>query len=342
MSMIIEDGGILTSVQDGGRFGFEQFGVSPSGPMDFKSMHIANILVDNDLGESCLEITFMGPRIRFSSPAVLAVAGADCSPALNGMPVPMCQAFAVKNGDVLKLGMIKNACRSYLAVADGIKVPVLMNSKCTMLNQKFGGHEGRRLQKNDVLELEKSIATLPNMQLRKASQPPFPNGEHVLRVIMGPQDDMFTDEGLHSFLNGVYTVGQEFNRQGYRLSGPKITHKKDGNIISDGIATGSVQVPTAGQPIVMLSERQTVGRYTKIATVITVDLPVIGQCKTGDKLRFRAVSIDEAQDLYIAHYREMDALRRSVNGTIRYKPAINLAVTVAGETYNVQVEEREE
>lgn len=126
------------------------------------------------------------------------------------------------------------------------------------------------------------------------------------------------------------------------MNGPKITHKKDENIISDGIATGSIQVPTAGQPIVMLSERQTVAGYTKIATVITVDLPVTGQCQAGDKLRFHAISIDEAQNLYIAHYREMNALCRYVSGTIKYKPAINLAVTVAGKTYNVQVEEKEE
>lgn len=342
MGMNIQDGGILTSIQDEGRFGFEQFGVSPSGPMDYRAMHIGNILVDNQIGESCLETTIMGPTIRFDGPAVLAVTGADCTPTVNGKPVSMYRAFPVKAGDVLKMGMAKNGCRSYLAVAGGIKVPVLMNSKCTMVGKNFGGHEGRKLQKGDVLELEKNIFTLPNMQARFTTPDVLQSGNHTLRVIMGPQEDMFTEKGIESFLTGVYKVGQEFDRQGYRLEGPVIEHKVDGNIISDGIVTGSIQVPTAGQPIVMLAEHQTVGGYTKIATVITADLPVIGQCKAGDSITFQKVSVDQAEELYVAYHRELEALKTKIKTPVKYKPARNLTLTINGKSYQVQVEEREE
>lgn len=342
MGMIIEDGGILTSIQDGGRFGFEQFGVSPSGPMDMRSMQIGNILVDNDINESCLETTIMGPTIRFDGPAVLAVTGADCGPLLNGKPVNMYRAFSVKAGDILKLGMVKNGCHSYLAVAGGIKVPVLMNSKCTMVGKHFGGYEGRKLQKGDVLELEKKISVLPNMQVRFTTADTYTAKEHRLRVIMGPQDDMFTEEGIRSFLNGTYKVGQEFDRQGYRLEGPVIQHKVDGNIISDGIVTGSIQVPTAGQPIVMLAEHQTVGGYTKIATVITTDLPIIGQCKAGDAIRFQAVTVEEAEKLYTAYHKELEALKQKVHIPVKYKPARNLIISFGGKSFQVQVEERED
>lgn len=342
MGMKIEDGGILTSIQDGGRFGFEQFGVSPSGPMDERSMHIGNILVDNPIGESCLETTVMGPTIRFEESAVLAVTGADCSPTVNGKAVPMYRAFSVKAGDVVKLGMVKAGCRSYLAIAGGIKVPVLMNSKCTMVGKNFGGYEGRKLQKGDVLELEKHLSVLPNMPARFTTANTYTAKEHLLRVIMGPQDDMFTEKGIESFLTGSYKVGQEFDRQGYRLEGPVIEHQVDGNIISDGIVTGSIQVPTAGQPIIMLAEHQTVGGYTKIATVISVDLPVIGQCKAGDVIRFQAVSVEEAEKLYTAYYEELEALKQKVKTPVSYKPTRNLTISFGGKSFQVQVQEREE
>lgn len=142
--MIIENGGILTSIQDSGRFGYEQFGVSPSGPMDRWSFEIANILVGNDRNEACFEATVIGPSIRFTEHAVVAVVGADMGPCLNGMPLPNGRAFAVRPGDMLKLGAAVNGCRAYLAFAGGLDVPVLMNSRSTMVGKHFGGYKGRR------------------------------------------------------------------------------------------------------------------------------------------------------------------------------------------------------
>lgn len=341
MGMIFENGGILTTIQDGGRFGYEKFGVSPSGPMDLRSMHIANILVGNELEEACLEMTIMGPWIRFDSDGVIAITGADMQPMLDGKPISMYRAIAVKKNQVLKFGMVTGGCRTYLAVAGGMDIPKLMGSKCTMVLHKFGGYEGRKLQKDDKIAFCKNIAVLPNMQARWIMPERFTKGEHVLRVIMGPQDHMFTEKGIACFLNEVYKVGQEFDRMGYRLEGAVIEHKEDGNIISDGIVTGSIQVPTAGLPIVMLSEHQTVGGYTKIATVISVDLAVIGQCKAGDAVRFQAVTVEEAQKLYDEYYDEMEELQRKMETPVNYLPPRNFTVTIGDKVYQLQVEERE-
>jgi antagonist of KipI len=342
MGMKIEDGGILTSIQDGGRFGYEQFGVSPSGPMDAKAMHIGNILVDNEIGESCLETTIMGPTICFEENAVVAITGADCAPTINGKNVSMYRALSINAGDVLKLGMVKNGCRSYLAIAGGIDVPVLMNSKCTMVGKNFGGFEGRKLQKGDVLKLAKSVSTLPNMAARLIIPEKMVQGVHTLRVILGPQEERFTEKGIETFLNSEYKVGQAFDRQGYRLEGPVIEHTTDSNIISDGIVTGSVQVPGDGHPIVMLAEHQTIGGYTKIATVASIDLPVIGQCKAGDIIRFQQISVEEAENLYVAYHKELDALKVKMRTPVTYKPARNLTLTIDGKAWNVTIEERED
>lgn len=363
MTITIENGGILTTVQDEGRFGFEQFGVSSSGPMDFKSMHMGNILVGNDMGESCLEITIMGPAIRFDSHEVVAVTGGDCTPTLNKRQINMYQAFYVGPGDLLQLGVVKNGARSYLCVSGGIKVPLIMNSKSTQVGKNFGGFEGRKLKKGDVLELEKEVHDLPDMGKRCLAPYCFPQTEHEIRVIMGPQDDRFTPEGIETFLNSVYKVGAESDRQGYRLEGPLIKHKTDGNIISDGTVNGSIQVPSDGRPIVLLAEHQTVGGYTKIATVITTDLPVLGQCKVGDSIRFRAVSFGEAVKAYRDYYRELETLNKKLNRStgytpgmkdinpnpkpkstlsLEYKPIKNYRILIGDQIYQVQIQKMED
>mgnify|MGYP000889477580 FL=1 len=340
--MIIENGGILTTVQDGGRFGYEPFGVSPSGPMDRRSFEIANLLVGNDRNEACLEATVIGPSISFTEDAVVAIAGADMGPRLNGVPVPHCRAFAVRPGDTLRLGVARAGCRAYLAFAGGLDVPLLMNSRSTMVGKGFGGYRGRRLKQGDEVGLRQDIACLPDLSGRVADPEPIPTGERALRVILGPQDDRFTEEGIVTFLSSRYTIGADFDRQGYRLEGPKIRHVTDGNIISDGIVFGSVQVPTSGDPIVMMAEHQTVGGYAKIATVITVDLPVLGQCKAGDAVRFVRTSVEEAERLAEASRRELDALAARIEKSSRRPARRSFKVTVDGRAYNVTIERKED
>ena len=314
MAIVILSPGILTSVQDGGRYGYQQYGVSPSGPMDARSMRTANILVGNDEDAAALEMTLMGAEIRFTAPHVISLTGADMGASLNGAKAPMYRALRVNSGDILKLGFAARGCRSYLAVRGGIDVKPVMGSRATMLGKQFGGYQGRKLQKDDILEICPAGGDLPHPETWFTNEDPMPSGTVTLRVIMGPQKEYFTEKGIRTFLDSEYCVGQEFDRQGYRLKGEKIEHVTDSNIISDGVVTGSIQVPGTGLPIIMTAERATVGGYTKIATVITADLPLIGQCKSGDRIRFREVTVEQAQQLLREESERLETLKKQMMG----------------------------
>lgn len=336
MGFVTENPGVLTTVQDEGRYGYEQFGMSPAGPMDGTAFRTANILVGNPEGESALEATVLGPTLRFDQDNVIAVTGADMVPVLNGQPCPMYQAVAVKAGDRLMLGAARTGCRAYIAFAGGLDVPQVMGSRATALQNKVGGFQGRKLAKGDNVGFR---APNPSLALPRTTPVPAPAGKEVtIRVILGPQDDAFTEEGVKTFLSQPYTVSKDFDRMGCRLEGAQIAHRADGNIISDGMVTGAIQVPTSGQPIIMLAERQTVGGYTKIATVISADLPLVGQRKTGDVIRFQAVTVEEAHELWRAFRRELEDLRARLDQPRPVQPAgITYKVTVNGRTYEVQV-----
>ncbi len=314
MGILIQEPGLFTTVQDEGRYGYQQFGVTPSGPMDARSFHIANLLVGNDLGEGALEMTFQGPTMKFEEANVVAVTGADMKPTLNGKPVPMYEAFAVEKDDVLKFQFAMNGSRGYVAFAGGLDIPLLMESKSTLASKGLGGVDGRKLQKEDHIGFTAPKKELPHMESRKVSKPEFPNKEVVLRVIRGPQDDCFSEEEIRRFFWYGFKVTNEFDRMGCRLERSEpVKHLQDGNIISDGIACGSIQVPTNGQPIIMLADRQTVGGYTKIGTVISVDLSKLAQAKPGMDVRFVEVSLELAQDLYIRELEEMEQADKLLN-----------------------------
>ena len=314
MGILIQEPGLFTTVQDEGRYGYQQFGVTPSGPMDARSFHIANLLVGNNLGEGALEMTFQGPTMKFEEANVVAVTGADMKPTLNGKPVPMYEAFVVEKDDVLKFQFAMNGSRGYVAFAGGLDIPLLMESKSTLASKGLGGVDGKKLQKEDHIGFTAPKKELPHMESRKVTKPEFPNKEVVLRVIRGPQDDCFSEEEIRRFFWYGFKVTNEFDRMGCRLERSEpVKHLQDGNIISDGIACGSIQVPTNGQPIIMLADRQTVGGYTKIGTVISVDLSKLAQAKPGMDVRFVEVSLELAQDLYIRELEEMEQADKLLN-----------------------------
>lgn len=314
MGIVVENPGILTTVQDEGRFGYQQFGVSPAGAMDAQSFYLANILVGNKRSEGVLEITFMGPTLRFEKDILVAITGGDLSPKLNDEPAPMYQAFLVHAGDVLSFGMVNGNGRiAYLAFAGGLDIPLVMGSKSTLMRNNLGGVHGRKLEKGDVIGFVNPVTELPNMGLRKLQQEVFPKKEVTLRVVTGPQDEEFTKEELRRFFWYGFEITNEFDRMGCRLKREMpVKHKGDGNIISDGIAFGSIQVPSNGQPIIMLADRQSTGGYTKIGTVIAVDLPKLAQSVPGYKVRFVRVSIDLAQKLYIRRLRRLENLEAAL------------------------------
>lgn len=335
MGIIIDNPGLLTTIQDEGRFGYGQFGVTPSGPMDVDSFQIANLLVGNSPGESALEATVLGPTFHSTEDTVIAITGADMAPTLNGVSIPMYQAISVPAGSEVKLQAAKNGSRSYISFYGGFDVPLIMGSRATSLQCHIGGVNGRKLEKGDVLPLRSASGVPQNLSHRSVSCHIRRKHENTVRVLLGPQVDCFTEEGLAVFLGTPYTVSKDFDRMGCRLEGCPIQHKTDGNIISDGIVNGAIQVPTTGQPIIMLAERQATGGYTKIATVISVDLPIIGQCCPGDIIRFQSVSIEEAHRLLKERQSRMNDLERYLNEpptTHTYR------VTVDGKTYEVIVE----
>lgn len=314
MGIIVENPGIQTTVQDEGRFGYQQYGVSPSGPMDTRSFYLANLLAGNRKGESALELTFMGPVLKFDQDTIIAVTGADVSPSVNGERIAMYQAVYVHAGDTLSFGVAAGGSRAYIAFAGGLDVPVVMGSKATLMRNKIGGVEGRKLEKGDRIGFTAPRTSLPNMERRRLKPEKFPQKDITLRVVTGPQDTAFSEEELRKFFWYSAVITNDFDRMGCRLEREEpLHHIKDGNTISDGIVFGSIQVPTNGQPIIMLADRQTTGGYTKIGTVISTDLPRLAQSVPGVKVHFVRVSIQLAQQLYLRQLKELENLEQYLN-----------------------------
>ena len=304
MALEVLEGGMLTTVQDLGRYGYKRYGVPVAGAMDPFALQAANALVGNSLGEAVLEITIVGPTLRATESCLIAVTGADLSFWVNGRPLPSWMAVFVRRGWIIEFGSRRMGCRAYLAVAGGIDVPLVMGSKATYLRGGFGGFEGRALRGGDIILIGQPPFHPPSLAGRDFPTDLIPeySDEPEVHVILGPQDDYFTEEGIAVFLSSEYRVSPSSDRMGYRLQGPEIAHKEKADIISDGIALGSVQVPADRQPIVMMADHQTTGGYPKIATVVSADIPLLAQCMPGaSTVTFKAITVEEAQ----ARYREM-------------------------------------
>lgn len=290
--------GSLTTVQDRGRYGFIDRGVPPSGALDLTAFGLANLLVGNPEGAAALEITMMGPALEVLCDAAdVALAGAVMDVTVNRQAVPMWSTLRVAKGDLIRVGQAKRGCRAYLAVTGGIDVPPVMGSRSTCVKAKIGGVEGRALRKGDVLG---RLAGEPLRHLRSVPPegiPAYP-ARIELRAVPGPQEEAF-GKGLDAFFDAGYDITPEADRMGYRLQGPPV-HRVEGfpqSIISEPTIPGNVQLPADGQPIILLVE-QTTGGYTKIATVISPDIPKIAQAVPGNRVRFRRVTLEEAHRVF--------------------------------------------
>jgi antagonist of KipI len=304
--------GPLTTVQDLGRYGYGRYGVAPSGALDSFSLRVANLLAGNPEDEAGLEITLLGLKVQALTGLAVAVTGGDLQPRLNEKSLRMWCLHTIRKGDIISFKAPKSGFRSYLALGGGICVPTVMGSKSTNLSSGFGGLRGRPLQKGDIL-----LSDSPHLYLDQAERAfdleriPAYTRDWVLRVLFGPQDDHFTQEVRNSFLNSSFKVTSKSDRTGIRLTGPSI-QKIEGmedSIISEGVICGTIQVPGDGQPIIILGETVT-GGYRKIATVIRADIPLLGQVKPEDQVRFSEVSMDKALESFreveemIAQFRE--------------------------------------
>ncbi len=300
-NIIVHDPGLQSTIQDFGRWGYQSKGYSVGGAMDQFALKTANILVGNDPGEACIEMTLKGVEVTFPCRTVIAVTGADMQPILNGKPIEMWASYLVKPGDVLSLGIASVGLRTYLSVKGGFALKSFLGSKSTSLQEKTGSNEGKTLQKGSSIPVSCSNISDDYVPKKlKADLIPAYYYENCkeIRVIEGPFEDYFTQKGIQTFYESEYIVGNDINRVGYRLEGSPIEHKKEaGQMISLSMTTGSIQVPGGGLPIILCVERRTHGGYPVIATVASVDMSKIAQCRAGDKIRFVKISIEEAHRL---------------------------------------------
>jgi len=291
----ILDAGPQTTVQDLGRTGRMRYGIPPSGPVDRFAFVLVNRLLANPDTAAALECTLMGPRFEMTAAGAIAVTGADMPVTVNGQEAPGWATIAVKSGDVVKLGAARTGVRSYVGFAGGLDVPLVLGSRATYLRGRIGGLQGRALRKGDELAILPSGSVNPRRVARRDI--PDYTGEPTVRAVLGPQADRFTDEGLRALFGGRYEVLPQSDRMGSRLRGPRIEHARGHDIISDGIALGSIQVPGDGQPIVLLVDRQSTGGYTKAATICSSDIWRVGQARPGQWLRFQWIEVEEAHRL---------------------------------------------
>ncbi|MCA0988532.1 biotin-dependent carboxyltransferase family protein [Guptibacillus algicola] len=289
--------GLLTTIQDHGRVGYQQYGIVVAGAMDSFSMNISNFLVGNKGDEAVLEVTVMGPKLEVLGDAIIAICGGNLSPTVNGKNVPMWKSFEVNAGDRLEFGQPVEGARSYISVAGGFDIPIVMGSKSTYLKAGIGGFEGRALERGDVLKSARNAKGKRGRALHYDEVPTYEK-EITIRVVMGPHLHAFTDEAVETFLSSTYEVTPKSDRMGYRVTGPTLEHETSADIISEAIPLGGIQVPANGEPIILMSDRQTTGGYTRIATVISNDISSLAQAMPGCKIRFQEVSVEEAQEIY--------------------------------------------
>ena len=293
--------GILSLLQDAGRFGQHSIGLTNGGPLDRHSFNWANRLCGNDQNACVIEASIGGLVLQIDIDTQIAVTGGDAALTINDKPAASWQTHSLKPGDKIALGFSQTASRHYIAVKGGFKIEPMFGSCATVAREKLGGLKGAALQAGDSLPC---IAT-KDSSLLKLSEEHRPNysGDIVLRVILGYQQAAFSHVQKARFFNHEFELSDKCDRMGFRLTGPEIQSGISG-MLSEGICFGAIQIPADGQPIVLLNDRQTIGGYPKIGAVFSLDIPQLTQRMPGTKVRFEAITIDEAQRLlHLAHYR---------------------------------------
>jgi 5-oxoprolinase (ATP-hydrolysing) subunit C len=292
-----------TTLQDAGRHGYLRYGVTAAGPMDQLAHATANLAVGNQAGSTALEVSLGGIEVTAESgPLSVAVAGGEFALSLGGRPLPPAVVLNLDEGAVLKIRAGRRGCWCYLAVAGRLVVPKVLGSHATHTRTGFGGVDGRAIEAGDRLGIERSGCSKPPLSAIVA--PWLDRPANIIRVVLGPQHDYFADDQIAAFLAGPWSVSSKRDRMAYFLDGPRLTHARGYNIVSDGIAVGAIQVPGDGRPIVLMADRQSTGGYPKIATVIGADLGKLAQSRPGSTFTFEAVSIAQA----VAARREEAAL----------------------------------
>ncbi len=310
--------GLLTTVQDRGRFGYQKFGVVVGGALDRFAARVVNAIVGNDENAAVIEFAQRGPTLRFERDRLIAWTGADFGAQVAGEPLPPDRAVRVRAGEAVSFGAARSGLRGWLAVAGGIDVPLVLGSRTTYRRGGFGGFEGRPLRPGDALRCGDVSAWAQSYQ-RNAPRvsrwsvrahtlgKPAPAG--VVRAMRGPEWDWFEAEAQRVFFATEWMATKDADRMGVRLAGPTLPQRAPREMISEGVADGVVQVPAGGAPIVLLPSRQTVGGYPRIAVVATVDVGRLAQLAPGRTVRCEEITVTEAQGLYLARERDLNRVR---------------------------------
>jgi antagonist of KipI len=330
MSIKVLRPGLLSSIQDLGRYGYQKHGVIVSGAMDAFSLRIGNLLVGNMENQAGLEITLVGPQLLIKDDLLIAITGGNLTPMIDGVDVPMWRPVYVKGGSVLSFGPCQSGCRAYLTVGGGYELPSIMNSDSTYLRAGIGGFCGRALQKDDQLAVgtpgrntSKRMSLLASKAIKQSFVAPnwyaglYGHSDAAtpatVRITRGIQYDWFTAESLLQFTSQPFQVTPQSDRMGYRLKGEALKLRQPSEMISEAVALGTIQVPPDGNPIILMADRQTVGGYPKVAQVISVDVPRIAQVKPGGKIQFIEIEHREAEALYFAREKFIAEVKKGLN-----------------------------
>ena len=295
--------GLLTTVQDLGRYGHQASGVPVAGPMDTFSHRLANQLAGNSIDAATLEVTLIGPDLIVEADTTMAIAGGQFEVTCDDRVLAPGTSFSVTRGQRVKFGRLVEGARAYLAVAGGIQTPPVLGSRATHLVSHMGGFNGRALRAGDRVPI---VNTAPTRPQRKSAGLTLPTkGRALLRVMAGPQDGWFQADALRAIASVSFRISPQSNRMGYRLQGPPLVRAREGELISEPVGIGAIQVPAAGEPILLMADRQTAGGYPKIGYVISADLPIAGQLAPGDFIEFHVCTHQEAVAALISRERQL-------------------------------------
>ncbi|MGX9133930.1 5-oxoprolinase subunit C family protein [Rummeliibacillus sp. JY-2-4R] len=328
MSILVKKPGLLATIQDTGRYGYQQYGVIVSGAMDGYSLKIANHLVGNDEDEACIEISMLGTVLQFNQDSLIAITGGDLQAYINNNPAPLWRSLFVSKGSILKFKRPVVGCRAYVSIAGGFEVDPIMESKSTYLKAKIGGFSGRSLMANDEIQIGKLSEKQQHLLEKFKEQLPASwyvdytdlvsfSREQTIQYMEGTEYAKFTEESRYLFDHSPFSITTQSDRMGYRMNGPhlKLTDKFD--LLSEATTFGTVQVPSGGHPIILMADRQTTGGYPKIAQIITADLPSLAQMSPNNIVYFKKVTLEEAQQKLLKKEQILQKLKRTISEKLK-------------------------
>lgn len=320
--------GLLTTIQDGGRWGSQKYGVVKGGAMDSFAMQTANLLLQNDRNAPVLEMTLQGPVLEFEEDTWIAVCGADLTALVQEKPLPLWRPVHVKAGTVLEFKQPNMGCRAYLAIAGGFAADDVLGSTGTYLRAGFGGLQGRVLQAHDRLHSRTDKNRIGRGRLKRMHRfaagveaphwhispsifPSYSLYPHI-RVIAGREFEQFTSTSQKGIFEQSYKVSNQSDRMGYRLEGEALKMKKPTELLSEAVTAGTIQVPPNGQPIVLMADSQTTGGYPRIGQIALVDLPVLAQLRPGNTIQFVEITLEQSQALWLEREKNVNQLQLGI------------------------------